>query len=233
MKLSRRAVGGLVLAAGLRPARAATPVDLLLVLAVDASGSVNRERFELQRRGYAAAFRNPRVVNAITGGMLGGIAVTMTQWTGPVMQADVVPWRMVSDASSAEAFAAGVERAERELFGGGTSLSGAIEHAMALLSACPFEAARRVIDISGDGANNRGRPVDEARDVAVAAGIVINGLPIPWIEPDLEEHYRSQVIGGPGAFVVVADDYAAFGTAIVTKLVAEIAWHGEVARAAG
>jgi len=223
MRLSRRTLSGLALAAGLRPAMAQATVDLLLVLAVDASGSVNRERFELQKRGYAAAFRNPRVVAAIGGGPLGGIAVTMTQWTGPTMQADVVPWMVVSDARSAEAFAAAVDAASRALFGGGTSLSGAIEHAMALLSACPFQAARRVIDISGDGANNRGRPSAEARDEAVEAGIVINGLPIPWIEFDLEEHYRNDVIGGPGAFLVVAEDFNAFGKAIVTKLVAEIA----------
>jgi hypothetical protein len=233
MKLSRRTLSGLALAAGLRPALAQTPVDLLLVLAVDASGSVNRERFELQKRGYAAAFRDPRVLAAIRGGSLGGVAVTMTQWTGPTMHADVVPWMAVSDARSAEAFAAAVDAAARALFGGGTSLSGAIDHAMALLSACPFEGTRRVIDISGDGANNRGRPAQEARDAAVAAGIVINGLPIPWIEPDLEQRYRNDVIGGPGAFVVVAEDFAAFGRAIVTKLVAEIAWRGAAAGSVG
>jgi hypothetical protein len=233
MPLSRRALGGLLLATGLRPARAAAPLDLLLVLAVDASGSVNRERFELQKHGYAAAFRDPRVIAAIGGGPLGGIAVTMTQWTGPTLHADVVPWTAVTDAAGAGALAAAIDGTTRVLFSGGTSLSGAIDHAMALFSACPFEGTRRVIDISGDGANNRGRPAEAARDEAVAAGIVINGLPIPWIEPDLEAFYRGQVIGGAGAFVVVANDYAAFGTAIVTKLVAEIAWRAEAGRAAG
>ena len=233
MKISRRALSGLLLATGLRPAQAEASLDLLLVLAVDASGSVNRERFELQQHGYATAFRDPRVIGAIGGGPLGGIAVTMTQWTGPTLQADVVPWMAVTDAHSAEAFAAAVDGTRRVLFGGGTSLSGAIDHSMALLSACPFQGTRRVIDISGDGANNRGRPAEVARDTAVAAGSVINGLPIPWIEPDLAEHYRGQVIGGAGAFVVVANDYAAFGTAIVTKLVAEIAWRGDGVRAAG
>ena len=196
------------------------------MLAVDASGSVNRERFQLQQRGYAEAFRNPRVLAAIGGGAAGAIAVAMTQWTGPAMQADVVPGTVVSDRAGGEALAAAVEAAGRALFGGGTSLSGAISHAMALLAACPFQAGRRVIDVSGDGANNRGRPAAEARDEAVAAGIVINGLPIPWIEPDLEEAYRTEVIGGTGSFLMVADDYAAFGTAIVNKLVAEIAGRG-------
>jgi hypothetical protein len=226
MKLTRRALGGLATAAGFGPARAEAAVDLALVLAVDASGSVNRQRFELQQRGYAAAFRNPRVLAAIGGGAAGAIAVAMTQWTGPAMQADVVPWTVVSDRTGGDAFAAAVEAAGRALFGGGTSLSGAISHAMALLAACPFQAGRRVIDVSGDGANNRGRPAAEARDEAVEAGIVINGLPIPWIEPDLEEAYRTEVIGGAGSFLMVADDYAAFGTAIVNKLVAEIAWLG-------
>ena len=223
MKLTRRSLGGLAMAAGLGPARAETSVDLALVLAVDASGSVNRERFQLQQQGYAEAFRTPRVLAAIGGGAVGAIAVAMTEWTGPAMQADVVPWTVVSDRAGGAAFAAAVEAAGRALFGGGTSLSGAISHGMALLWACPFQAGRRVIDISGDGANNRGRPSAEARDEAVAAGIVINGLPIPWIEPGLEEAYRTEVIGGPGAFLIVANDYAAFGTAIVNKLVAEIA----------
>jgi hypothetical protein len=221
--LSRRALSGVALATAFRAAHAATAVDLALVLAVDASGSVNRTRFELQQRGYATAFRNPRVIAAIGGGALGGIAVAMTQWTGPQLHVDVVPWRLVADAAGAEAAAAAIEASRRALFGGGTSISGAIAHGWALLAACPFEATRRVIDVSGDGANNRGRPAAEARDEAVAAGITINGLPIPWLEPDLEESYRREVIGGAGAFVVVAESYEAFGTAIVNKLVAEIA----------
>src|SRR4051812_24143494 len=133
---------------GSRPARAAAVADLLLVLAVDASGSVNRERFELQRHGYAAAFRNPRVLAAIGGGALGGIVVTMTQWTGPGMNARMVPWTIVSDAATAETYAQAIERAPRLLYGGGTSLSGAIDHGVDLLAACPFEGTRRVIDVS-------------------------------------------------------------------------------------
>jgi hypothetical protein len=198
-------------------------VDLLLVLAVDASGSVSEDRWELQRSGYVAAFRDGRVRAAIRGGALGGIAATMVQWTGPGMAGEMVPWSVLADEASLDRFATAIDLSPRVLFGGGTSLSWAIDHGMAVLRACPFEGTRRVIDISGDGVNNRGRPAAAARDAAVAEGVVVNGLAIPWIEPDLEEHYRSQVIGGPGAFVVVAESYAAFGQAIVSKLVQEIA----------
>ena len=203
------------------PARA-QELDLQLVLAVDASGSVSQERFELQKQGYAAAFRNPRVAQAIAAGAAQAIAVTMVQWTGPAMQVEAVPWRIIHDRASAEAFAAAIEAAPRELFGGGTSISGAIDHAMLRFEAAPGTAARRVIDISGDGANNRGRSVTRARDEAVAEGITINGLPILSVEPWLDEHYRDQVIGGPGAFMIAIDSYDQFAEAILRKLLTEI-----------
>jgi len=204
------------------PAQAAE-VDLVLVLAVDASGSVSQERFELQRQGYAHAFRHPRLLQAIRSGARGGIAVSMTQWTGPAMQLQVVPWHEVRDAAGAEAFAAGVDDASRQLFGGGTSINGAINHAAGLIAMAPFTAARRVIDVSGDGANNRGRPAEEARDGAVSAGITINGLPILAVEPHLDAYYRDNVIGGLGAFMIVAEDYEQFSEAILRKLILEIA----------
>jgi hypothetical protein len=209
------------------PAQAQTDprptTDILLVLAVDASGSVNRTRFELQRRGYAEAFRDPQVLNSIRGLSTGSIAVTMVQWTGPAMQIQVVPWMLVKDAASSAAFADAVEAAPRQLFGGGTSLSGAIDHAMLLLPSAPYRGLKRVIDISGDGANNRGRDVREARDEAVRAGVIINGLPIVSIEPDLDKYYLDHVIGGPGSFIVPADSYDNFAKAIVRKLILEIA----------
>lgn len=220
-----RRVGALLLACLclLGAARAEDQVDLQLVLAVDASGSVNTQRFEMQQRGYAAAFRHPRVINAIRSGRAQGIAVTMVQWTGPAMQVQVVPWTVVRDESTARAFAAAIEAATRRLFGGGTSLSGAIDHAAGLFDVSPFRSGRRVIDISGDGHNNRGRAAREARDQAVAQGITINGLPILELEPFLDEHYRSEVIGGPNAFIVVAQSYEEFADAILRKLVTEIA----------
>ena len=197
--------------------------DILLVLAVDASGSVNQARFELQRRGYADAFRNPRVLDAIRGGSTGSIAVTMTQWTGPTMHVQTVPWMLVKDAASAGALADAIEAAPRQLFGGGTSISGAIDNAMLLLPGAPYRGLKRVIDISGDGSNNRGRDVREARDEAVREGVIINGLPIVSLEYDLDKYYFNNVIGGPGAFIVPADSYENFAQAVVRKLILEIA----------
>ena len=208
---------------GADPAAAQIAADLALVLAVDASGSVDQYRFELQKRGYVAAFRHPRVLQAIRSGPNQAIAVTMVQWTGPMMQVQVTGWALVGDDETAGAFAAAIERAPRQLFGGGTSISGAIDHAMTLFPKSPFRAPRRVIDVSGDGSNNRGRPVTFARDEAVAAGVGINGLPILTLEPDLDRYYYDSVIGGPGAFVVAAKDYETFGEAILKKLITEIA----------
>jgi hypothetical protein len=205
------------------PAAAQTAVDLQLVLAVDASGSVDQYRFDLQKRGYVAAFRHARVLQAIRSGPNQSIAVTMVQWTGPMMQVHVVGWTLVGDEETAAAFAAAIERAPRQLFGGGTSISGAIDYAAALFPRSPFRGARRVIDISGDGSNNRGRSVEQARDEAVAAGIGINGLPILALEPDLDRYYYDSVIGGPGAFVVAAQTYETFADAILKKLITEIA----------
>jgi uncharacterized protein DUF1194 len=226
--LTRRAVATGALAALLSSARAArsaaeAEVDLQLVLAVDASGSVDMHRFELQKRGYAAAFRNPRVIAAIRSGMSQAIAVTMHQWTGPRLQVHVVPWMVVKDEASAEALAVAIESAPRRLFGGGTSISGAIDYSRLILAQSPFTATRRTIDVSGDGANNIGRPARVARDEAVRDGITINGLPILSVEPDLDAYYFENVIGGPGAIMIPADSYDSFAEAILKKLIIEIA----------
>jgi hypothetical protein len=201
----------------------APAVDLALVLAVDASGSVDRVRFELQKQGYVAAFRHRRVIEAIQSGPTQSIAVVVMQWTGPALQVIAVPWTKISDAASANAFADAIANAPRALFGGGTSISGAIDTSRALLFDNPYRATRRVIDVSGDGANNRGRPAALARDEAVRDGIGINGLPILALEPDLDRYYEQNVIGGPGAFVIAAKDFETFGDAILKKLIAEIA----------
>ena len=226
--LTRRAAVAGALAAVLTGAgdttrAAAEEVDLQLVLAVDASGSVDMHRFELQKRGYAAAFRNPRVLAAIRSGMAQAIAVTMHQWTGPRLQVHVVPWMVVKDDASAEALAAAIDNSRRQLFGGGTSISGAIDYSRLLLTASPFTPSRRTIDVSGDGANNIGRPAKIARDEAVRDGITINGLPILSVEPDLDTYYFENVIGGPGAVMVPADSYDSFAEAILKKLIIEIA----------
>lgn len=199
-------------------------VDLQLVLAVDASGSVNMYRFELQKKGYAAAFRNPRVLAAIRQGMAQAIAVTMHQWTGPFQQVHVVPWMVVKDEASAEALASAIENTRRQLFSGGTSISGAIDYSLRILAQSPFTATRRTIDVSGDGKNNIGRPARMARDEAVREGITINGLPIvTLVEPDVDTFYFENVIGGPGAVMVPADSYENFAEAILKKLIIEIA----------
>jgi len=201
----------------------AEEVDLALVLAVDASGSVNQQRFEMQKRGYVEAFRNPRVWRAIQSGMRGTIAVQMFQWTGPFLQRQSVGWMIVRDQASAEAFALAIEQGERQLFGGGTSISGAIDHGVRVLEEMPHQAARKVIDVSGDGENSSGRPARVARDAAVAQGIVINGLPILAFEPFLDQHYEQEVIGGEGSFMIVAKNFETFGDAVLRKLIAEIA----------
>jgi len=204
-------------------ANADPQIDLALVLAVDASGSVDQRRFELQKQGYVAAFRNPRVLNAIRSGSNQSIAVTMFQWTGPRLQIQVVPWTVIKDGASADAFAAAIEAVPRRLFGGGTSISGAIDYGRLLLMQAPVEPSRRVIDVSGDGSNNSGRPVTLARDEAARDGIGVNGLPILSIEPGLDRYYKDYVIGGPGAFMVPADSYETFADAILKKLITEIA----------
>ncbi len=205
------------------PPQTQTDVAIALVLAVDASGSVSAGRFELQKQGYAAAFRNPQVLSSIRSLVTQSIAVTMMQWTGPRLHVVVVDWTLIKDEASANAFAAAIEAAPRQLFGGGTSISGAIDYSRLLLAQSPFNGTRRVIDISGDGANNSGRPVTQARDEAVHDGVGINGLPILALEPALDRYYYDNVIGGPGAFMIPAENYDTFADAILKKLINEIA----------
>lgn len=198
-------------------------VAIALVLAVDASGSVSNDRFELQKRGYARAFRNPQVLNSIRSLITQSIVVTMMQWTGPRLHVQVVDWTLINDEASVERVAAAIEAAPRQLFGGGTSISGAIDYSRVLLEQSAYHAARRVIDVSGDGANNSGRAVTRARDEAVQDGVSINGLPILALEPDLDRYYYENVIGGPGAFMIPAQNYDTFADAILKKLITEIA----------
>ena len=215
-----------------RPASAEDlPVDLELVLAVDISGSVDEVEARLQREGYIAALRHPHVIQAIEGGMFGRIAVAYVEWAGDHYQRIMLDWTVIEDAAGAQGFADAL--AETPLTTAHwTSLSAAIDYAVPLFEGNGFKGFRRVIDISGDGHNNRGRPVEWARDEAVAAGITINGLPIvndrpnPWggrPPAGLDLYYEERVIGGPGAFMIVAEDYTAFASAIFSKLLLEIA----------
>jgi hypothetical protein len=214
----------IVLAGPGKPAPAeAAPVDLELVLAVDCSGSIDESEFALQIKGYAAAFSHPSVIRAIRSGRYGAIAVTYVQWSGPFLQNQAVGWTLVNDADSAEGFGAKMASARRAIYSGGTSLSGAIDHAMTLFEKSGYEGVRRVIDISGDGINNNGRRPSLARDDAVARGLTINGLAILTDFGGLDRYYEENVIGGTGAFVIAAEDFESFAAAILNKLIREIA----------
>lgn len=208
-----------------------TPVDLELIIAVDVSGSIDAEEAQLQRDGYVGAFNDPEVIGAITRGMLGRIAITYIEWAGIHHSKTVVDWTLIEDEASAKAFAATVAKAplETALW---TSISKAIEYTLPKFDGNGYEGTRRVIDISGDGPNNQGGLVTAFRDRAVAAGVTINGLPIvnnkpsPWgwpPLPDLDLYYKHCVIGGSGAFYVVANTFADFARAVRKKLLLEIA----------
>jgi hypothetical protein len=211
------------LGSGLRAAPAAgEPVDLVLVLSVDSSGSINPREFALQREGYARALTHPKVLRAIADGPHRAIAVTMVEWSGPAISNIALPWRRLAGAADAEAVAAVLRTSPRSIFGGGTAVGAAILNATGLFEGSGFEGTRKVIDVSGDGANNRGIPPEGPRDLAVARGITINGLPILGEEAGLDRYYRDSVIGGPGAFVVVARDFDDFERAVLDKLIQEL-----------
>ncbi|HEY6431392.1 MAG TPA: DUF1194 domain-containing protein [Acetobacteraceae bacterium] len=201
---------------------APTALDLALVLAIDTSGSVSDQRLALQIDGYAAAFREPELVRVIRSGRRGRIIATFVEWSDVGRQTQAVEWTMITDGETAQGFADAILKAFLPT-PGWTSISGAIDFSTRLLSRLYLPADRRVIDISGDGTNNDGRPVETARDDAVAAGITINGLPILGVEPELDRYYRRHVIGGPQSFLVVARDEASFATAVMDKLLQEVA----------
>lgn len=206
------------------------PVDLALVLAVDVSRSVDDEEARLQREGYRQAILDPRVLAGITGGMTGAIGVTYVEWAGWQFQTQTIPWARIAGRDDALRFASAISEMPRVSLNW-TSISGAIRFSMEVLANCPFDATRQVIDISGDGVNNSGPPVEDLRDQAIGKGLTINGLPIVndrpgfgWLPPRaLEQHYRERVIGGPGAFLIVADGFEAFDQAVLRKLIREIA----------
>ncbi len=220
-------LGGLGLAGLPAPLRAQpSRVDLALVLAADCSGSVQSEHYILQQRGYAEAFRHREIERAIRSGLHGAIAVTYFQWSGYLRQAQLIPWSILRGPGDVLRFASLLEQVERVIFSGGTSPAGAIEFGMKLLEQAPAEPVRRVIDVSGDGRSNTGPAPDAARDAAAARGITVNGLPILHLEPDIDDYYERHVIGGPGAFMISARDYAAFEAAVRRKLILEIAGIG-------
>jgi len=214
----------LALAAVLAKSAPAACAGLALVLAVDVSASVTADSYLLQRDGIARAFENPRLAGAISA-VPGGIEALVLEWSDPDCTAVTVGWTRLADADSAAAFAAAV-RATKRSSGGLTAIGPALLAAAAAFDRTPEPAPRRIIDISGDGMANFGLPPAVARDRIVAAGIAINGLAILTEEPWLEAYYRSNVIGGPGAFVVAVRNFRSFADAMLRKLMQEIAGAG-------
>ncbi len=236
MRTCKMLLTSFIAAAVLAPitARAADEVDLLLVLAVDVSRSIDAAKFQLQREGYAAAVADPRVLEAIKSGRTGRIGLSLVEWSGVGAQKVVIDWSIIADQSSAKGFGDRLLEAPRS-FADRTSISGAIEFATGQLAKAPYESSRHTIDISGDGTNNAGRDVGQQRDDAVGRGITINGLvilsenPMAW-NPDhtnppggLANYYKANVIGGGNAFVMVAENFNSFGQAIIKKMIAEVA----------
>jgi len=209
------------------PARAELlVVDLELVLAIDASGSVSDGEYRLQVEGIAGAFRDAGVQAAIAKQPLGRIAVALVVWAEANRPKDVTPWFVVSDAASAEAFAATVESWPRRIANGGTGIGKALHFSALALTTNAYAADRMVIDLSGDGRETP--PSDwtlgpaEGRAYAAARGVDINGLAILNDEPDLEAYFRSEVIQGRAAFVIAVEDYAGYAEAMRIKLIREI-----------
>lgn len=226
-----------------RAAGDAVEVDLALVLAVDVSDSMTRAERDLQRRGYADALRHPDVVDAIRWGAFRRIALAYMEWAGPDHQRLLVPWTLVGDRATAEAFAARVAAAPPTT-GPGTSISGALAAGEALLVTNPFRPLREVVDISGDGPANAGPPVAPARARLIAAGVAINGLPVN-LPPDpgqrltqydpvyLNAYFANCVVGGHGAFLAEAATPETFTHAILQKLVREVVGGPAVLQMAG
>lgn len=211
-------------------------VDVELALMVDVSRSMNPLELEIQRRGYAQAIASDEVVGAILNSFTGSIAVTYVEWAGRHLQRTVVPWTLIDSPEAAQAVAAELT-AEFDYSMRRTSISGAIEFAQFDIETNDFEGLRKVIDISGDGPNNDGLAVTRARDMALDAGLVINGLPLMtedsssrWGIDDLDVYYWECVVGGPGAFVIPVLSWDDFPLAVRRKLVLELVQERDILR---
>src|ERR1700758_3575194 len=211
----------------------AAGVDLEVILAADVSRSIDDGEFDLQRKGYAAALTDARVLAAIRGRANGAVGVCFIEWSGEEDQQVVVDWTEIRDEEDAGSMAAAILAAPRS-FMGRTSISAAIDFAMAHFTKSRWQAGRRIIDLSGDGTNNSGRAVTEARDQAISQGVTINGLAIINDKPNLGYsvhtqppgglplYYEQNVIGGPNAFLLVVKDFNSFADAMAQKLAKEI-----------
>jgi Protein of unknown function (DUF1194) len=229
MRLAARLTGclialGLSLAAAAPALAQGTPVDIELAFVVDASGSIDEAETRLQRQGYVDALANPNVQSAITGGLTGGIAVAYIEFAAEGCERLSVAWTRIHDVASAEAFGRRILAAPLQYCPGGNAVGDALAFAAHSIETNAFKGARRVIDISGDGPNTVGGAVESARDRIVASGVTINGLVIrrPSM-PNLDQYFRSAITGGPGSFVIKADDRRNFAEAILKKMILEIA----------
>ena len=205
-------------------------VDVELVLSVDVSRPMDRDEAEVARGGYVAAFRDPEVIAAILKGSVRRIAVTYVEFAQPGFQTVVVPWTMIDSQQSAYAFADLLSRAPLQ-FQGATSISDDLMRAASLFDGSGFSSYKLTIDVSGNGPNNSGMPVTQARDAVVGKGITINGLPIDLgpreaVLSNLTDYYKQCVIGGIGAFNVSVTTTRELPGAIRRKLIAEIAQNG-------
>lgn len=200
-------------------------VDVELVLAVDVSWSMDIGEQEIQRQGYAAAFRDEELIRAMTGGYHRQIAVTYLEWASEYAQRQTVPWTLIDSPEDAEAFARAIEDAPLGT-ARGTSISGALRTAAQLIEENEYAGVKRVIDVSGDGQNISGPPVTPIRDYVAQMGIIINGLPLmlrPFEQGDLGAYYEQNVIAGAGAFVIRVEDVETLASSIRSKLILEIA----------
>jgi hypothetical protein len=212
----------------------ADDVDVALVLVTDVSRSIDDSEYKLEKDGYASAFASEKVLAAIHGGPVGQIAVAYVEFASGFEVRTVLDWTLIRDKASAQAFIDELTAAPRS-FWGRTAISAGIDQGVRLFRESGFSALRQVIDVCGDGTNNAGRDVADARDDAVKAGITVNGLaiindhPVSWtfahVQPPggLANYYRENVTGGPGSFVIEVHDFSSFGEAVTRKLVDEIA----------
>jgi hypothetical protein len=222
------AIAGLLLSSSAHAQSGLQPVDLELVLAVDTSTSVDALEFQLQTQGLAEAFLQPDVVAAIRNAGTQGVAIALVQWAGKAAQAKVVDWHVVRDGNSAAELAAKIASTPRAIKGL-TDIAGAIRFSVNAIETNRYLGTRRVIDVSGDGSSDAASS-EAARDAANMLGITVNGLVIHNVDYslgelaniDLRQHYANHVIGGPGAFMMSANDYDDFRIAIRAKLVREI-----------
>jgi hypothetical protein len=226
-------LGTAVLRGFVPAAHAGQAVDLALVLVTDVSRSIDDSEFQLEKDGYAATFANPKVLAAIKGGMVGAIAVAYVEFASSYEVRTVLDWTVIHDDATEKDFTEKIATAPRS-FWGRTAISAGIDRAVQLLAESGFDASRGMIDVCGDGTNDAGRDVQEARDDVVKAGITINGLaiindhPVSWtyahVQPPggLAKYYRVNVTGGPASFIIEVHDFDVFGEAMTRKLVNEI-----------